>query len=469
MNTEISRYLTDENGNSFSSDSDLKNLASNSKVKNANSGVSYKKVSSTGSWTPVFDKVPFQEGQPDAVLYSPQSLTTSQKQQARQNIEALGPSEVYSLLETLTNYSNSSDYSKIIDIGSVQVVFGYTYSPSQGEPKGSSRSLIAEFGTYFDEMPVVLSTHVLSWTHGGEQNAQGVLRNRMSPGYGVMCWYDSNQLECASYVALGKPFRQNHTPLSYHLTQPDEVYTATLQDVKTNSTIILEMYARSGDQIPSIEVNKSESSGVRDLTASSGTLHKYGWRDNRIMVSGNVYDYTVVRTEDGQFKLTGTQQNESSLRHYRKIVFRLEAISSDVSLKFTKTGDQDGYIVLRYSVNNPSDDSDDSDDSDIPEDPETWGLTQFDTFTRQTNTHLSETEAKKTVGQAVTEGTVVREFHISSSQQTGPSSYIQYTTCYYVWKANGYTLTEEDKAQINNLPHRYYSYTSQLTYDSGTV
>lgn len=466
MNTEISRYLVDENGNSFSSDTDLKNLASSSKIKNVNSGFSYKKVSSTGSWTPVFDKVPFQEGQPDAVLYSPQVLTTGQKQQARQNIEALGPSEVYSLLETLTNYSNSSDYAKIIDIGSVQVVFGYTYSPSQGHPMRCSRALIAEFGGYFDEMPVVLSTHVLGWFHGGEQNAQGVLRNSMSPGYGVMCWYDGNQLECASYVALGKPFRQNHTPLSHHFTQPGEVYTASLQDVKTNSSIILEMYARSGDQIPTIEVDKTESSGIRDLTASGGTLHKYGWRDNKIKVSGDVYDYSVVRTEDGQFKITGSQQNEDSLSKYRKIVYRLEAINSDVSLKFTKTGDHDGYIVLRYSVNNPSNGSD---DSDIPEDPETWGLTKFDTFTRQTNTRTPKTEAKKTVGQAVTEGTVVREFHISNSQQTGPSSYVVYTTCYYIWKANGYTLTDEDKAQINHLPHRYYTYTSQLTYDSGTV
>lgn len=460
MNTEISRYLTDENGNSFSSDSDLKNLASNSKVKNSNSGVSYKKVSSTGSWTPVFDKVPFQEGQPDAVLYSPQVLTNGQKQQARNNIEALGSSEVYSLLETLTNYSNSSDYSKIIDIGSVQVVFGYTYSPSQGDPKRCSRSLIAEFGTYFDEMPVVLSTHVLGWFHGGEQNAQGVLRNSMSPGYGVMCWYDGAQLECASYVALGKPFRQNHTPLSHHLTQPNEVYTATLQDVKTNSTIILEMYARSGDQIPSIVVDRNESSGIRDLTASGG-LHKYGWRDNRIGVSGDLYDYTVVRTEDGQFKLTGTQQNEGSLSHYRKIVYRLEAISSEVSLKFTKTGDQDGYIVLRYSVNNPSDGSDPSEDS------ETWGLTQFNTYTRETSSAISETQAEKTIGQAVTEGTVVREFHISDSQQTGPSSYVTSTSCYYVWRANGYTLTEEDKTRINSLTSRYSS--SQVTYDSGTI
>lgn len=452
MNTEISRYLVDADGDSFSSDTDLQRLSNNAKVKNTNSGVSYKKVQGTTSGVPVFDKVPFQEGHPDAVLYSQQSLTTAQKQQARQNIGAFGSSEVYSLLETLTNYSNSSDYAKIIDIGSVQVVFGYTYSPSQGDPKRCSRSMIAEFGTYFDEMPVVLSTHVLGWFHGGEQNAQGVLRNSMSPGYAVMCWYDGNQLECASYVALGKPFRQNHEPLSYHFEASDETYTASLQDVKTNSTIILEMYARSGGQIPSIEVNKAESSGIRDLTAAGGMNHKYGWRDNSIRINGDVYDYTVVRTEDGQFKLTGTQQNEGSLSHYRKIVYRLEAINSNVSLKFAKTGNQDGYIVLRYSVNTPTSSNSGN-----------WGVTLFETVSNSTTGSVV-----KQINQTVPEGTIVKLYSVTQWSGVDEFDVPEETKRYYVWKANGYTLTNEDKAQINNLTSGYSS-PYQVTYDSGNV
>ena len=103
MNTEISRYLVDANGNSFSSDTDLQSLSNNSKVKNTNSGVSYKKVQGTTSGVPVFDKVPFQEGQPDAVLYSPQSLTSAQKQQARDNIGASGDNAVLYSLQFLTN------------------------------------------------------------------------------------------------------------------------------------------------------------------------------------------------------------------------------------------------------------------------------------------------------------------------------------------------------------------------------
>lgn len=85
MNTEISRYLVDENGNSFSSDTDLQSLSNNSKVKNTNSGMAYKKVSGTD--VPVF------EIKSDNVLCSPQALSSSEKTQARQNIGASSQSD----------------------------------------------------------------------------------------------------------------------------------------------------------------------------------------------------------------------------------------------------------------------------------------------------------------------------------------------------------------------------------------
>lgn len=86
MNTVISRYLVDENDNSFTTDNDLKNLTADSKVKNTNSGMAYKKVSGT-SEVPVF------EIKSDNVLCSPQVLSASEKTQARQNIGALGQSD----------------------------------------------------------------------------------------------------------------------------------------------------------------------------------------------------------------------------------------------------------------------------------------------------------------------------------------------------------------------------------------
>lgn len=79
-NKDISRYLTKENGSTFSNDTELLNLATNSKIKNKNSGIAFKKVDGA-----VFDKLPI-EVETTAVLYTAQTLTTSQKQQARENI-----------------------------------------------------------------------------------------------------------------------------------------------------------------------------------------------------------------------------------------------------------------------------------------------------------------------------------------------------------------------------------------------
>lgn len=101
----------------------------------------------------------------------------------------------------------------------------------------------------------------------------------------------------------------------------------------------------------------------------------------------------------------------------------------------------------------------------------TWGTTLFDTLSSPQGTGF------KTIGQTVSEGTVVREYHVTHWEQTGTSSYVPSSTkCYYVWKANGYTLTNADKTQINNLtsgmsvlsPQSGGS-VDQLTYDSGNV
>lgn len=117
MNTEISRYLVDENGDSFSSDTDLKNLTSDSKVKNTNSGMVYKKVSGTD--VPVF------EIKSDNVLCSPQALSSSEKAQARQNIGASSQSDA------ITQVSSSVDklYFKSQD-GAVKVTVDKTNFPN---------------------------------------------------------------------------------------------------------------------------------------------------------------------------------------------------------------------------------------------------------------------------------------------------------------------------------------------------
>lgn len=96
-NKEISRYLTKEDGTTFSSDTELLGLSVNSKVKNKNSGYTFKKTSSN-----VFDKTPI-ETEIDAVLYTSQTLTDAQKTQARQNIGAGKSESVLYTEQALTN------------------------------------------------------------------------------------------------------------------------------------------------------------------------------------------------------------------------------------------------------------------------------------------------------------------------------------------------------------------------------
>ena len=95
-NKEISRYLTKEDGTTFSSDTELLGLSVNSKVKNKNSGYTFKKTGSN-----VFDKTPI-EVETNAVLYTSQTLTDAQKTQARNNIGASSSSAVLYTVQTLT-------------------------------------------------------------------------------------------------------------------------------------------------------------------------------------------------------------------------------------------------------------------------------------------------------------------------------------------------------------------------------
>lgn len=157
MNTEISRYLVDANGNSFSSDTDLQSLSNNAKVKNTNSGVSYKKVRGT-SGVPVFDKVPFQEGQPDAVLYSQQTLTSSQKAQARNNIGALATSDLLvgsktqkGILQVGTGINVSSGVISVDNDYIIGLVGGIT-----PEVKEAIYSEVSVFGTSTSEQKSVV-------------------------------------------------------------------------------------------------------------------------------------------------------------------------------------------------------------------------------------------------------------------------------------------------------------------------
>ena len=246
MNTEISRYLVDANGNSFSSDTDLQSLSNNSKVKNTNSGVSYKKVQGTS--VPVFDKVPFQEGQPNAVLYSPQSLTSAQKQQARTNIGASGSDAVlYSPqslttaqkqqardnigaidlttggmnfvstevnqhfldstvnrilknigIEHVTANSSARKFCSRLAIGNTQLLYGYSGTRQNGN------YFTAMFEHPFINDALVLGTAFI--TDADSSATCGVLGNSSSPRTSLFGTGANNHMSRAFYCAIGQSF-----------------------------------------------------------------------------------------------------------------------------------------------------------------------------------------------------------------------------------------------------------------------
>ena len=264
MNTEISRYLVDANGNSFSSDTDLQSLSNNAKVKNTNSGVSYKKVQGTTSGVPVFDKVPFQEGQPDAVLYSQQSLTSAQKQQARTNIGASGGDAVLYSQQTLTsaekeqaranigaidlatgrnnfvsttssqtfdisttnrilknigiehvtsNGSAQGKYCSRLAIGNTQILYGKS-SASMSE--GSIRYFVAMFKYPFISAPLVLGTPFI--TVGDDNATCGAIGYSSSPRAYLFGTGSYDHVSRVFYGAIGQSF-----PLDVNVFEYTEV------------------------------------------------------------------------------------------------------------------------------------------------------------------------------------------------------------------------------------------------------
>ena len=220
MNTEISRYLVDANGNSFSSDTDLQSLSNNSKVKNTNSGVSYKKVQGTTSGVPVFDKVPFQEGQSDAVLYSPQSLTSSQKEQARANIgvdkavlysqQELSSNEISTVMSNLGidkvgGIFNETWHNFYLRFGDTQVCFGSsTKVDNVNAPQAE-----ACFKFPFLERPWVSVSPFIS-NPGLTDATAGVIAESTGPRTALLGFGRSTQLSRGNFIAIGKRFNYDN-------------------------------------------------------------------------------------------------------------------------------------------------------------------------------------------------------------------------------------------------------------------
>ena len=274
MNTEISRYLVDANGNSFSSDTDLQSLSKNAKVKNTNSGVSYKKVQGTTSGVPVFDKVPFQEGQPDAVLYSQQSLTSAQKQQARTNIGAIDlttgsmnfvstevnqhflDSTVNRILKNIgidhvTGNSSARKFCSRLAIGNTQLLYGYSGTKQNGY-----------YFTAMFEHPFINDALVLGTSFITEKDTNvtcGVLGNSSSPRTALFGTGSDDCISRVFYGAIGQSFPLDEnaklsSPLSTGTTHISLDIQKTMINLTSSSCYFLvDMFisadADSGDYI----------------------------------------------------------------------------------------------------------------------------------------------------------------------------------------------------------------------------
>ena len=103
---------------------------------------------------------------------------------------------------------------------------------------------------------------------------------------------------------------------------------------------------------------------------------------------------------------------------------------------------------------------------------ETWGVTKFNTVNNDIG------QPTMSVGQTVSEGTIVRIYALTHWTQTSASGWNapNHTDYYYVWKDDNYTLTNADKSEINNLPSQsdYGSTPWQyphvtLSYTSGNI
>ena len=313
MNTEISRYLVDANGNSFSSDADLQSLSKNAKVKNTNSGVSYKKVQGTTSGVPVFDKVPFQEGQPDAVLYSQQSLTTAQKQQARTNIGASGGDAVLYSQQTLTsaekeqaranigaidlatgrnnfvsttssqtfdisttnrilknigiehvtsNGSAQGKYCSRLAIGNTQILYGKS---TQTWTHGSCRYCSAMFAYPFISAPLVLGTPFI--TTGDDNATCGAIGYSSSPRTYLFGIGSPDHVSNVLYGAIGQSFpldenASESSSITAGTYNPIWIAKSTIKLTGTNAYFLVDMFmAANSDSSNYIEFDRVTSNG----------------------------------------------------------------------------------------------------------------------------------------------------------------------------------------------------------------
>lgn len=523
MNTEISRYLVDANGNSFSSDTDLQSLSNNSKVKNTNSGVSYKKVQGTTSGAPVFDKVPFQEGQPDAVLYSPQSLTKIQKQQARDNIGAIDlttgimsfvstevnqhflDSTVNRILknigiEHVTGNDSAHKFCSRLAIGNTQILYGESLDQIKDDTISDNtvRYYVAMFKYPFIADTLVLGTPFI--TTADDNATCGAIVWSSSPRTYLFGSGSPDHTYRVFYGAIGQSFPLvENAKVSCSLSERTVHASLDIQKTMINLTssmcyFLVDMFisanANSGDYIefdsmggipgtsvPTFPVGKSR---ISNTTGFDGYHYTRGFDvDLSFNPESKHNDVEFMGYNDVSNRKLFT---DPEFRTYKMRSFVVAIPSSDVSgdstqflklsFRMSLSSGANGFIRVFHIPGGSSSSGSSGSGGSSSSNTQTWGVTKFNTVNGGVG------QSTKSVGQTVSEGKIVRIYALTHWTQTNESHWegLSYTDWYYIWKDDNYTLTNVDKSLINGLPTLSdCSYTpsqpphATLSYNSGNI
>lgn len=519
-NKDISKYLVKEDGTAFATDNDLQALAVNSKVTNINSGLTYKKSASN-----VYDKTPI-EVETDAVLYTPQTLTAAQKLQARTNI---GISDLSGVpLGTIVIWSG--DASSIPagwhicdgNAGTPDLRQKFVFGAGGIYPLNSSGGAVDHFhffgrhtgdnsGSFYvcgelhnDSEGTNTAQYVkdptkealLSALNFGTSSAV-IIKDEIGPktamwngdnGGGISDhdkFTRGNMITSRGYAAGVTAAENDCMPPYYVLYYIMKITgsgstasggtAASATQVETLSNLITQLQARI-TLLENSGTGSSSSGGTFTLgNEFTATIVSVGAPADPIPV-GTIITPNLYHQGDGQsyggssqtpgrwkiYQGTGTGSSANVLSSGSYIVTQPSTISAtQLGGGNVPYGEYHHTLKLRKitGISNSSSSSGSS---------QNWGTTIFETVSGNTNGSIV-----KTINQPVPEGTIVKLFSVTQfstgSDSSGNGSGIPIETKrFYVWKANGYTLTNEDKTTINNLTSRYNS-PYQVTYDSGTI
>lgn len=542
-NKDISKYLTKEDGTAFSNDTELLNLAADSKVTNKNSGLTYKKTGAN-----VFDKVPI-EVETDAVLYTSQTLTDAQKQQARTNIGAGKAESVLYTAQSLTDAQKLQARTNIgvsdlsgVPLGTI-VMWSSTTIPDgwsicngqNGTPDLTGKFVIGVNSVYtvgstggaYDHFHYIGfhtgdnsgKFYVNGDIHNDSDKTNSVVNVKTPTKQGLInsitfgntgaayvdseikgksahwngdngggitdqSFYKGNMITSRGY---GDSLTQAgclppYYALYYIMKTSGNDSTASggtaasASQVETLSNLITQLQARI-----SVLESSSGSGGSGAFTLGNeftATIVSIGKPTDPIPV-GTIITPNLYHQGDGSnyggssqtpgrwtiYQGTGTGSSAKVLSSGSYIVTQQSTISTtQLGNGNVPYGECHHTLKLRKitGISNSSSSSSSSGSS------QNWGTTLFETVSHDTNGTIV-----KTINQPVPEGTIVKLFSVTQfstgSDSSGNGSGIPVETKrFYVWKANGYTLTNEDKTAINNLTSRYSS-PYQVTYDSGTI